>query len=449
MKTNKKVLSLFFAVVLTLSVLVVPSSAKTIAELDAEIKANENKLQQLEGQKDSAKTYITTLREQNSVINSQIKILENEMAPVRARIIELNKEIAECDAKIATLENDIARIDKEIKEQNANIESTYTLLKKRLKAVYMAGETSELEVFLGATDFQDFLTRSEFLRQVSKHDTKVVNELRMNIKALEENVESLKASKDELSESRAKVSADRTENQAKMQKLKENEVVLNNKIASVESNIRKQNDLIYSIDKNSEFLSKENERIEREKEELSALLDKEMSENGTKGDGSVDNGEVNHSFRLSSKGLIHPLQDGNIVCSSPYGSSRGGGRFHAGIDFTCMKNRVVNGVSYNTSKTAPLYASFSGTVKMSKYYGGYGNCVLIENKNGLSFLCAHMDKRYVSVGDYVKQGQVIGTVGNSGHCIPGPTTSNPVAGSHLHFEIRVNGKTVNPAPYLP
>ena len=66
-------------------------------------------------------------------------------------------------------------------------------------------------------------------------------------------------------------------------------------------------------------------------------------------------------------------------------------------------------------------------------------------------LYGHMKpgSRTVSAGQKVKQGQVIGTVGNTGNCKPRPTASNPTQGTHLHFEVRIKGLPVNPIPYLP
>ena len=49
----------------------------------------------------------------------------------------------------------------------------------------------------------------------------------------------------------------------------------------------------------------------------------------------------------------------------------------------------------------------------------------------------------------MQQGQVIATVGNTGNCQPRPSASNPYNGTHLHFEVRINGRCVNPIPYLP
>ena len=127
----------------------------------------------------------------------------------------------------------------------------------------------------------------------------------------------------------------------------------------------------------------------------------------------------------------------------------GGSNSHGGIDF---------GVYYG----APITASMSGTV-ICAYNDGYfsksdlrwtyGTYVVIDHGNGYLTYYAHLKSKTVSVGDRVSQGDIIGYSGNTGRVSPSPTTSNPYAGTHLHFEIRkyISGSyvRVNPRDYLP
>ena len=84
-------------------------------------------------------------------------------------------------------------------------------------------------------------------------------------------------------------------------------------------------------------------------------------------------------------------------------------------------------------------AAAEGTVIKAGYYGNYGNMIKVDHGGGLVTMYAHLSKIKVSVGDTVSAGQVIGLVGSTGNS----------TGSHLHFEVIINGKEVNPINYLP
>jgi murein DD-endopeptidase MepM/ murein hydrolase activator NlpD len=103
------------------------------------------------------------------------------------------------------------------------------------------------------------------------------------------------------------------------------------------------------------------------------------------------------------------------------------GNFHSGIDI---------GAAYGTS----VAAAASGQVVLASYSSyGYGNYVIVRHGDGSETLYAHLSAIYVSLGEYVGQGGGIGAVGCSGWC----------TGPHLHFEVRIGGRSVNPLNYLP
>ncbi len=114
--------------------------------------------------------------------------------------------------------------------------------------------------------------------------------------------------------------------------------------------------------------------------------------------------------------------------SSGYGGRRlfGAYDFHLGID-------ILN--SYGND----VWAADSGTVTYAGYNNSYGYYITIEHADGFSTLYAHMSKLYAQEGDEVKKGDVIGAIGKTG----------VATAYHLHFEVRVDGKTVDPTDYLP
>ena len=125
--------------------------------------------------------------------------------------------------------------------------------------------------------------------------------------------------------------------------------------------------------------------------------------------------------QASSAGFIFPLPTGTWSVSSYYGDGRG----HKGFDL-----RAPSGTS--------IYAVANGTVVQSGWNGAYGYCVIIEHTNGMRTLYAHAKQLCCSVGDTVSQGEVIALVGTTGQS----------TGNHLHFEVIVGGRNVNPGPYI-
>lgn len=99
--------------------------------------------------------------------------------------------------------------------------------------------------------------------------------------------------------------------------------------------------------------------------------------------------------------------------------------FHGGID-----------ISAGTG--VPIYAARAGTVSQARMAGTYGNMILLNHGNGIQTRYAHLSKFSVSAGQTVAAGQQIGLVGATGR----------VTGPHLHFEVIVNGKVVNPLSYV-
>jgi murein DD-endopeptidase MepM/ murein hydrolase activator NlpD len=107
--------------------------------------------------------------------------------------------------------------------------------------------------------------------------------------------------------------------------------------------------------------------------------------------------------------------------------------YHRG-KFGPRRGRRHQGVDLPLKVGDPVYATFTGKVRVSKYWGAFGNLVIIRHDNGLETFYAHLSKRNVEVGDWVNAGDVIGLGGSTGRS----------TGPHLHYETRYNGYAFDP-----
>lgn len=129
---------------------------------------------------------------------------------------------------------------------------------------------------------------------------------------------------------------------------------------------------------------------------------------------------VNICLTGDSLGFVMPVA--NIVTST-YGPRKG--RQHQGVD-----------IDLETGDT--VVSAFDGVVRMSRYYYGYGNMVVVRHHNGLETLYGHLSRVLVEPGQSVRAGQTVGLGGNTGHSF----------GSHLHFEIRFMGQPIDPGKFI-
>ena len=147
------------------------------------------------------------------------------------------------------------------------------------------------------------------------------------------------------------------------------------------------------------------------------------------GSSKASSGYVNTKTTISSGtsslgiSLIRPIS-GTIT-------SRFGAR-------SSIRSSAHTGLDISATTGTPIKVVADGTITFAKYNGSYGNLVKVDHGNGVETWYAHTSKMYVKVGQEVKAGDVIAAVGSTGNS----------TGPHLHLEIRINGKHVNPQLYL-
>jgi len=125
----------------------------------------------------------------------------------------------------------------------------------------------------------------------------------------------------------------------------------------------------------------------------------------------------------------HPIRD-SIAFTSGYGVRsdpfRGRAAMHAGVDLAGPHG-------------TPIYATADGIVGKAEYNrGGYGNYVEINHGQGIETRYGHLSRYVTRAGQRVRRGELIGYMGSTGRS----------TGSHLHYEVRINGRAVNPVPFI-
>lgn len=138
----------------------------------------------------------------------------------------------------------------------------------------------------------------------------------------------------------------------------------------------------------------------------------------------VDNSQTGVKTDLGVT-LIKPISSGYTITSRFGWRSRDN---HPGLDVAAPKGTAIKAAAGGT-------VIFAGS---GSPYGGYGNIVVIQSNSSTAIRYAHCSKIYVRKGEVVEQGQVIAAVGSTGIS----------TGNHLHFEIRYNGKKIDPQKYV-
>lgn len=389
-----------------------------IDALESKIDANNAKKEDKQKSADELNEEIDTLQEQIDVYNAQIS--------------ELNSQISGYDAVINQHEAEIAKLDESINETgvqidklNAQIANTQEVLAERMRASYMAGETSILEILLDSSDFESFLTRLELLSAVAKRDNELISAYNSQIDESNKLVEQLNTQKQEQVDKQAAVEAERAkivDSRAQIQSARNS---ISSQQAKLEKKVGSYNSILSNLDQSSAQYRAQMEKIKKEQAEYDAIKQGGMDS----GSGSLNTGggksEIGN-YPVSSKGMIAPLQYSNVYVSQHYGHNG-----HKGVDI------CTRGTGSTMGKE--IRATADGVVYSAEFHKSWGNNVYINHGNGVYTRYAHCSKMIVSAGDQVKQGQVIAYVGNTGNSF----------GPHLHFEVWVNGTRTNPEEWIP
>ncbi len=335
--------------------------------------------------------------------------------------IELNRqEIALITSQIQLYDQLISEKEQELEEALAAETAQGELLRARMRVMEENGNWSYVAILFEATSFTDLLSRVADITDIMHYDQELEEQYmstRADVEAIKEDYETAQAERQEI----------KKELESKQARLDAQVEAAYTLLADIDS-------LADDAEAEREAIAEEEKRLEEEIDELvRELWAQEAAASGGGTSGGTSGGGGNTSGIGSSNAVdLSSLTWPTPSCS--YITSRFGYRTQP----TAGASTYHQGLDIGAAAGATILAAASGTVEIAYYYGGYGNCVLINHGGGVSTLYGHMSSIAVSTGQYVSQGQVIGYVGSTGVS----------TGPHLHFEVRVNGALVDPAAYF-
>ncbi|MBQ7294649.1 MAG: peptidoglycan DD-metalloendopeptidase family protein [Clostridia bacterium] len=459
MKAKNRILCLLLCFIMMLTSLiltpdVLTASAKTkteleddIREYDKQIDAAEDKLNELKEKKEKQQEYLEALEEQINVMKAKATAIQTQVSTIDAEIEELNKKLKQLGSEIALIEEDIEKTEKNIQETEDNIAESSSLLAKRIRAAYMKGDDSDLQILLGADSLASFLTRLEMMKRTSEADKKLIDEFKAKVIQLEKDKKKLEEDKAALSDKKTELDIKKEEAVEKKKDLKAKQAEHDKARAELQASYDKIESYVAELDRSSAAYKGYIAKMEKNKKEADAEIDRILSEyyatsnqqsttlagsNANPNGGGSSGGKADY---VTNDSWAWPIGNRWCYISSKYGyrdASISGWSFHGGIDLA-GGNGALHG--------APVYATRSGrviTAVTSYDPRGYGIYVVIDHGDGYSSLYGHMSARYVNTGDTVTKGQMIGRVGDTGN----------TKGAHLHFEIRYYGEKKDPLNYV-
>ena len=380
---------------------VLTANAVTQSEIDA-LKAERDKItaqrvekqaivDRLEAEKASVVDRKQAMDERNTYTLQQMELNREEIELYDQMILE--KELEVTDAE--TLEkNQLARY------------------RSRIRAMEENGNLDLIAVILGSDNLSELMTAFDDIGEIMQSDKAIEKAY----KAAKENTEQAKQEYEEV----------RLELTAKREELEQEQVEL-------QADIDEATQLILDLEFDLENRQREYEEIMAAEDAANAVIDQlvaqlEAERKAAEEAANAAGGGGGGGTATATASFVWP------VASYVYISSRFGLRVHP----ITGQTRSHTGIDIASNQGTSVYAADGGKVTMAGWNGGYGNCIMIDHGNGYVTLYGHLNGFAISAGDTVSQGQTIGYVGSTG-------TST---GSHLHFEVLLNGSRIDPEQFF-
>lgn len=376
---------MLLAALLILIVATPPAAASTAGTSSAAVfRDQRSQLQRLLDRLTRSKVRLRQVRREERRVLSELEDIDRSQEATELRLQQLARELAGSRTAAQAAATRLAVTERRLADHRAR-------LRGRLRTVYMYGRTGYVDVLLGADDVREFVTRWHFVSTIVRADGRIIREYAGDVEEQRALIETLR-------QAQARLAAVSAETAARQREIEAREQAKRSALARLRQE------------------RKAFERMVRELEEDSRQLETLIRRSQRATSRGV-------ALARNLSGFIWPARG---VFTSGFGIRRHPifriRRMHTGQDIAAP---------YGTS----VQAASDGRVIYTGWFGGYGKIVVIDHGDGVSTLYAHLSRILTRSGARVRRGEVVGRVGSTGYS----------TGPHVHFEVRVNGRPIDPA----
>jgi len=340
------------------------------------------------------KRVLTELSEQRN----RLRLVRRKERQLLGELEGIDRTKDQAERKLTELGEDYQQTQLRAKEVSVQLQRAQEhltvrrrVLGARLRDIYKYGRTGYAEVLLGSDDFAAFVIRWQLISTIVHADTEALDAHAADMARYQ------------------RLQATLAQDEAYLRTLTAHTEARQREIAATELAKREMLERLQVERAAYERVVRE---LEKNSKDLEAMIQKAQVPPRRP---TIAEAHTRFAFRWPTRGLF----------TSGFGMRRhplfGIWHLHTGVDIA-------------TAWGAPVLAAAEGRVIYAGWFGGYGKIVVIDHGEGMSTLYGHLSSLLVVAGDEVRRGQPVGRVGSTGFS----------TGPHLHFEVRVNGRPVNP-----
>jgi len=320
------------------------------------------------------------------------------LADLERQIEVETRALRAAEARLRAAGERLAAAEENARKAQDQLDRAAEGMRPRLLARYKAGREGYVRILLGASNITDLLRRSRLLNALLRADLESLTVLRDQSRAA-------KAARKEvavaLGEEDLSVKAEAERRAALQRRVDEQRVLL----ASIQGERGLHDQTVHELE-------------EAEKE-----LASKLAEIGSREPGAPRKGTI----RRARGRLPFPVEQGRIEV-----------RFGRAIDPRFGTVTLQTGIDVRAPLGAPVRAVWSGKVAHAGWFRGFGNLLIVDHGSGMFSLMAHLDQLHKAVGEPVKAGEEVGTVGETGS----------LKGPYLYFELRDGQRPLDPERWL-